>query len=155
MQAPFAEGIWPPGIAETRSVCTRTYENRLTLRLFLHSPCRAQADVGAAKTARPVDPSDCLIGLAAGLFHAWPERRHVEHAPPRGKDAVACPAGARMKHLRACNLSGVLKAAEFRARQIGTGIAAVRQHDADRGLLAPAYGGSIEGAARDRVEDGQ
>src|SRR5262249_36574654 len=57
------------------------------------------ADVGAAETARPVDPPDGLVSAPLCLGHRLAARRHVEHAPAVCEQTRALAPRAGVKDL--------------------------------------------------------
>src|SRR5690606_4158507 len=94
----------------------------LWLRAFSLTRHRAPADVTAAKSFRPTDAIDCLIGALLRLRDGCPRRGDTKHAPAIGQHRIAIGFGASVKHLDAFDFGRLIKPLDTRAFGIVAGI---------------------------------
>src|SRR5258708_15580182 len=109
-----------------------------------YKPCgsapaqRPPADVAPAEPLLPVYAVDRPIGLGLRLGRVLAERGDAEHATAIGQDLVGVPSRPGVEDLDRLAIGGLRETPYLAALERLAGIALCGEHDAERGLVAPA-----------------
>src|SRR5579885_3579604 len=86
------------------------------------------ADVASAKTLRPADAVDGLIGTRLRLAYAAAARADIEHAAAIGEDAIILADRPGVENFDALDLGCFIQSLNRRAFAVGAGVAFGRHH---------------------------
>src|SRR5215211_4559480 len=115
--------------------CGMTARPNLAAPLLLH---RLPCDIAAAKSIRPTDAIDRLIGALLCFCDGLAGRADIQHAATIGEDGAILGDRAGVEDFDPLDSSGVIKPLDARALLVIAGIAFRRHYDGHGGFEKPA-----------------